>query len=308
MAIQPYINTGNASVANGSTAVTLAGVSTTAMNVNDTFRANGLVATIAAIVDSTHLTLQEVWPGTSLVNAYYEVWATPDRTTMSSTVRQYMDTLSSGVLATIASAGGGTLANVAVPIGAVDTGFYSPGANEIAAVIAGASVGVWSAGGLALGGAALGTNALAVTGTAAISGALSAGASTLGATSATTLAIGGAALGTNALAVTGTAAISGALSAGTFTGSSAIIDGGTSTFSSSFPFQVGNGTTDTRGLFWSVNQFAVGVMQGASTNGRFYIGASASASPDITFSNTGGAEVARITDAGNLGIGTTNPP
>lgn len=44
-----------------------------------------------------------------------------------------------------------------------------------------------------------------------------------------------------------------------------------------------------------------------SGSGQYYIGATNSATPDLVFSNVGGAEKVRVTNDGNVGIGTSSP-
>lgn len=66
---------------------------------------------------------------------------------------------------------------------------------------------------------------------------------------------------------------------------------------------VSGGRTD---LVANSETYALGVRYGVGT-GIYYIGASNSATPDLVFSQTGGSERMRLTNAGDLGIGTTTP-
>jgi hypothetical protein len=52
--------------------------------------------------------------------------------------------------------------------------------------------------------------------------------------------------------------------------------------------------------------YALGVRYGTGT-GIYYIGATNSLTPDMVFSQTGGSERMRLTDAGDLGVGGTTP-
>ena len=52
--------------------------------------------------------------------------------------------------------------------------------------------------------------------------------------------------------------------------------------------------------------YALGVRYGSSGQGIYYIGASNSATPDLIFSQTGGSERMRLTNAGLLGVGTAS--
>ncbi len=83
---------------------------------------------------------------------------------------------------------------------------------------------------------------------------------------------------------------------------------GTTTLAGSvFSFQNGDGSGDNRALFTNNSLYSIAVSSGARTNGNYYIGASSSATPDLIFSKNAGAETMRITEAGNVGIGTTSP-
>ncbi|MBU6500757.1 MAG: hypothetical protein KGJ89_04955, partial [Patescibacteria group bacterium] len=82
---------------------------------------------------------------------------------------------------------------------------------------------------------------------------------------------------------------------------------GTTTLANAvYTIQNGDGSADTRALFASSNPWSIKVQQGAG-NGGYYVGATAAAAPDLIFSNQAGTERMRITDAGNVGIGTTGP-
>ena len=80
---------------------------------------------------------------------------------------------------------------------------------------------------------------------------------------------------------------------------------------------VGIGTTSPTALFHvSGNRsrfdagsepYAIAVSYSQATGGSYWIGASNSATPDLVFSQGGGAERMRITNSGLVGIGTTNP-
>jgi hypothetical protein len=74
----------------------------------------------------------------------------------------------------------------------------------------------------------------------------------------------------------------------------------TTTFDAAYKFQVGDGAGDYRSLFNPNTTFAIGVRNGASTNGVYFLGASAAATPDLLFSNTGGTERFRMTDDGRI--------
>jgi hypothetical protein len=52
--------------------------------------------------------------------------------------------------------------------------------------------------------------------------------------------------------------------------------------------------------------FALGLQYSSST-GPYYIGATNSATPDLVFSQVGGSERMRVTNAGDVGIGTSSP-
>jgi hypothetical protein len=66
---------------------------------------------------------------------------------------------------------------------------------------------------------------------------------------------------------------------------------------------VSGGRTD---LVAASETYALGVRYGVGT-GIYYIGASNSATPDLVFSQTGGSERMRLTNAGDLGVGTSSP-
>ena len=78
---------------------------------------------------------------------------------------------------------------------------------------------------------------------------------------------------------------------------------GIGTASPAVKFHVQGGRTSfiANGEFYAL---AVGF---SSTSGLYYIGGSNSATPDLIFSQVGGSERMRLTNDGNLGIGTSNP-
>ena len=53
--------------------------------------------------------------------------------------------------------------------------------------------------------------------------------------------------------------------------------------------------------------YALGLGYHSSTGGYYYLGASNSSTPDLIFSQVGGSERMRLTNAGDLGIGTNSP-
>jgi hypothetical protein len=90
-------------------------------------------------------------------------------------------------------------------------------------------------------------------------------------------------------------------------GGNAYIGGtvGIATTSSTYQFQVGSATSDTRSVFWPNTAFAVGVGNGA-TGFAGWIGGSGVAD-NMVFSSSGGSEFVRINNSGNVGIGTGSP-
>jgi hypothetical protein len=87
------------------------------------------------------------------------------------------------------------------------------------------------------------------------------------------------------------------------------ISGGASYFGGSI--FAGDGSADARIIAQTNNPYALAVNRGGSGNGRFYLGATAVASPSLMFSNNAGTEVASISDtgaatfAGAVAIGNT---
>ncbi|MBI5470398.1 hypothetical protein HY968_03740 [Candidatus Kaiserbacteria bacterium] len=78
---------------------------------------------------------------------------------------------------------------------------------------------------------------------------------------------------------------------------------GIGTSTPAYKFEVSGGRsnfTDNSGSYTIGATYKLG-------DGTYWMGASDSASPDLLFSNAAGAEKLRLTNAGNVGIGTTNP-
>jgi len=90
------------------------------------------------------------------------------------------------------------------------------------------------------------------------------------------------------------------------TGSAFVFDGtnvGIGISSPTSKLHVVGGRTD---LTAGSETYALGVRYNTS-GGIYYIGATNSATPDLVFSQTGGSERMRLTNAGDLGIGTSSP-
>lgn len=98
MAGETYYNTGTATVANGSTAVTGNGTSwvTAGYQAGDYFAANGLSVRIAAVPTNTSITLASGWPGTALSSSSYELRLTPTHARLSASVNSLIALLSGG--------------------------------------------------------------------------------------------------------------------------------------------------------------------------------------------------------------------
>lgn len=97
MTLPKVYTTGTISVANGSTAVT--GVGTGWLNVvgqYDVLRKNGLSVSIESVEANGALTLSEPWPGTSLVDATYQLAVTYDGPDFQLRVRQLLENLPTG--------------------------------------------------------------------------------------------------------------------------------------------------------------------------------------------------------------------
>jgi hypothetical protein len=69
---------------------------------------------------------------------------------------------------------------------------------------------------------------------------------------------------------------------------------------------VGDGAADTRIKIRSSTPYAIGVGRGVSPNGFYFLGGTASATPDLVFSTTAGVETARLTNGGRFLLGTSS--
>lgn len=87
------------------------------------------------------------------------------------------------------------------------------------------------------------------------------------------------------------------LTLGAITPSTVGIAGGVP--SGAFTLVNGDGGVDERAEFKSSVPYAIGITQGAA-NGHFYLGATASATPDLILSNNAGTEVARFPNGGGM--------
>ena len=107
MALITAYNTGTASVANGSKAVTGSGtawldIGLTAGDV--LWNVDGTASQrIDTVTDNTHMTLVNNWGGTTLSGAAYEIRVTPPSASIAATVRALLELLSNGVLSGLAA-------------------------------------------------------------------------------------------------------------------------------------------------------------------------------------------------------------
>ncbi|ATU92746.1 hypothetical protein [Phyllobacterium zundukense] len=99
MAIRNDYQAGTVSITAGTTALVGAGgANWTAADIQpgDTFLVENLVAVVAAVVDSTHITLAEPWTGTTLSAAPYRIRYQPDGSRYSAALRDMVDQLGNG--------------------------------------------------------------------------------------------------------------------------------------------------------------------------------------------------------------------
>ena len=108
------------------------------------------------------------------------------------------------------------------------------------------------------------------------------------------------------LAISGTCAIGSAYAQTTPSPANSLIVSGSvgiGTATCANPLHVSGGRTR---LVAGSETYSLGVSYSEASGGFYYIGATNSATPDMVFSQVGGSERMRITNAGNVGIGTTN--
>jgi hypothetical protein len=147
MTLPTYYNTGTASVANGSTAVTGVGTSWVAfVAANDYFQANGLSVRILSVTDNTHLTLASPWPGSTLSGASYEVEFTPDGVELSGSVRTLLEALITGNIAALTIADGSAASPSLRFLLEPGTGLWRVGAGKMGLSVLGVNLITYAAG------------------------------------------------------------------------------------------------------------------------------------------------------------------
>lgn len=105
MALPTFYNTGTASVANASTAVTGQGTSwaTNGLQAGDLFCVNGVSPVrIASVNSNTSITLAYAWPGTTLITGNYEIRFAPDVTRMTAANLAMLEALANGNISSLA--------------------------------------------------------------------------------------------------------------------------------------------------------------------------------------------------------------